>query len=56
MYPRAHRIRIEKDNRNYAHRALNRATKNNDFGNNFHNRIRPRTNYEAQLKIAFVPK
>ena len=56
MYLRAHRIRIKKDNRNYTDRALNRATKNNDFGNNFHNCIRPRTNYQAQLKISFVPK
>ena len=45
MYLREHRTRIGKDNRNYANRALNGATKNNDFGNNFHTHIRHRTNY-----------
>ena len=56
MYIREHRTRIWINNRNYADCALNRATKNNDFGNNFHNRIRHRTNNQTQLKISFVPK
>ena len=45
MYLRQHRTRIWNDNRNYVNRALNCTTKNNDFDNNFHTRIRHRNNY-----------
>ena len=54
MHLRAHKLRIEEDNRNFADRAANRATKINDFGGGFHERIRLRNSRQEQLGASFV--